>query len=73
MRARDNCNFFFRWTIFSYMISPELDPQSLRNLADPSFIFPVCQLFMTQHDWKEPVLYDWEVQLFLLEHLRFQV
>ena len=25
-----------------------------------------------QNEWKSPVLYKWEVKLFLLEHLRFQ-
>ena len=54
------------------MVSPQLDPFALRMLKDPSFIFPVCQLFIMQHELEEPVLYDWEVKVFLLEHLRFQ-
>ena len=44
----------------------------LQNLPDPSFIYPVCQLYIMQHEWKIPVLFKWEVELFLLEHLRFQ-
>ena len=27
---------------------------------------------MMQNEWKSPVLYEWEVKLFLLEHLQFQ-
>ena len=54
------------------MISPELDPEVLQFLPDPSFIYPVCQLYIIQNEWKTPVLSKQEVQLFLLEHLRFQ-
>ena len=62
----------FRWKIFSYIISPKLNTNVLQNLADPSFIYPVCQLFLMQQAWKTPLLYKWEVELFLLQHLRFK-
>ena len=62
----------FRWNLFTYMICPELDPDVLEFLPDPIFIYPVCQLYIMQHEWKSPVLYKWEVELFLLEHLLFQ-
>ena len=61
-----------RWKLFTFLISPELDPEVLQNLPDPSFIYPVCQLYIIQNEWKTPVLSKQEVELFLLEHLRFQ-
>ena len=67
-----NLTFSYRWKIFAYIISPELDSKILQNLPDPSFIYPVCQLYIMQHEWKAPVLFKWEVDLFLLEHLRFK-
>ena len=67
-----HCCISFRWKLFTYIISPELDSQILQNLPDPSFIYPVCQLYIMQHEWQTPVLFKWEVELFLLEHLRFQ-
>ena len=64
--------FIFRWKLFTYLISPELDPEVLQFLPDPCFIYPVCQLYIMQHEWQTPILFKWEVELFLLEHLRFQ-
>ena len=64
--------FIFRWKVFAFMISPELDFKLLQSLPDPRFIYPVCQLYIMQHEWQVPVLFSWEVQLFLLQHLRFQ-
>ena len=54
------------------MISPDMDFKLLQSLPDPGFIYPVCQLYIMQHEWQAPVLFKWEVELFLLEHLRFQ-
>ena len=62
----------FRWKLFAFMISPGLDFKLLQSLPDPKFIYPVCQLYIMQHEWQAPILFKWEVELFLLEHLRFQ-
>lgn len=58
-----------RWKIFSYIVSPSLDPDDLKTL-DQNFLYLVCQLRMLQDDWRAPVLFDWEVRVFLLHHLR---
>ena len=51
----------FRWRLFSHIVSPHLNPEDLKNLDDPGLIFPVCQLFVIQHEWDQPILFAWEV------------
>ena len=55
-----------------HIVCPGLSPIVLQNLPDPDTLYPVCQLYMMQHEPSKPILYDWEVKLFLLEHIRFQ-
>ena len=55
-----------------HIVCPGLSPIVLQNLPDPDALYPVCQLYMMQHEHSKPILYNWEVKLFLLEHIRFQ-
>ena len=62
-----------RWELFFFIVRiPRIDCEYIRNLDDPTLIYPICQLHVIQHGQHKVLLNGWEVQLFLLEHLRFQ-
>ena len=58
-----------RWKVFSYIVSPLLNSESLQRF-DSDKIFVICQLFMFQHEDQVvgPLLYEWEVRVLILLH-----
>ena len=61
-----------RWKMFAHIVSPNLDFKRLKSASEEGFLYPVCQLRVLQHDMEEPILFGWEVQLILLQHLKYR-
>ena len=58
-----------RWKLFSYIISPKLDPLFLEELPDEDVCF-VAILHIMQHEAPEPLLTRRELMAFIVMHAR---
>ena len=72
-RINSDCDPIYgqRWKLFSYIISPKLDPLFLEELPDEDVCF-VAILYIMQHEALEPLLTKRELMAFLVMHERIK-
>ena len=66
-----DANFFLRWKLFSWVVSPLADHLLFQEIKDED-MYMVCQLFLMQHEPVQPILAEFEAKAFILMHLRLK-